>query len=217
MSLQPPGRHAAFFRGRRGLPAQNNAARLRHGQGIALAVRPVSFAHSANLPLHSISLQSAAITNLSALTDQTNFCLTTAGLVSATLHSNQRASDPSELCRRRLCEARGFLVGVFDMARFVEKPRPSWSHRMPLAAPPSFSKFLFPLSRGAFFPATKGMGLASNRLSGNAETFAVMPHARRKKTGFSSKPGSTMGEASGIRRDTDGDHQKKAYEKQNFN
>jgi hypothetical protein len=36
-----------------------------------------------------------------------------------------------------------------------------------------------------------------------------MPHARRKKSGVSSKNGSTIGEASGIRRDTDGDHQKK--------
>jgi hypothetical protein len=88
---------------------------------------------------------------------------------------------------------------------------------MPLAATPSFSSFRFPLSRGAFFPATKGMGLASDRLSGNAETFAVMPHARRKKIEVCSKNGFAMGEASGTRRDTDGDHQKKAYEKQNFN
>jgi hypothetical protein len=54
----------------------------------------------------------------------------------------------------------------------------------------------------------------ATRLSGNAQTFAVMSHARRKKTVVSSKNGSAMGEASGIRRDTDGDHQKKAYEKQ---
>jgi hypothetical protein len=41
-----------------------------------------------------------------------------------------------------------------------------------------------------------------------------MAHARREKTGISSKPGCAGGEASGIRRDTDGDDQKKAYEKQ---
>jgi hypothetical protein len=53
------------------------------------------------------------------------------------------------------------------------------------------------------------MGHASDRLSGNAESFAVMPHARRIKTEFNSKNVSAKGEASGIRRDTDGDHQKK--------
>ena len=60
-----------------------------------------------------------------------------------------------------------------------------------------------------FFPRRRAWGTPATRLSGNAETFAVMPHARRKKSVVSSKNGSACGEASGIRRDTDGDHQKK--------
>jgi len=56
------------------------------------------------------------------------------------------------------------------------------------------------------------MGHASDPASHNAEAFAVMPHARRAKTDFSSKNGSAK-----VKQAADGDHQKKAYEKQIIN
>ena len=87
---------------------------------------------------------------------------------------------------------------------------------MPLAATPSFSNFLIPALAGRFISGDEEHGdTPATRLSGNAESFAVMPHARREKTGVGSKNVSAIGEASGIRRDTDGDYQKKACEKQN--
>jgi hypothetical protein len=51
---------------------------------------------------------------------------------------------------------------VFLTWRVFLEGTPPRSLRLPLAAPPSFSNFYFPLSRGAFFPATKGMGHASD-------------------------------------------------------
>jgi hypothetical protein len=54
------------------------------------------------------------------------------------------------------------LFGVFDMARFLKRGRLSFALRNPLAAAPFFSRFLFPLARGVLFPATQGMGHASD-------------------------------------------------------
>src|ERR1019366_943583 len=78
-----------------------------------------------------------------------NYCLTSAGLFSAALHANHRKSEPTVLCLRRLCEARGFLFSVFDMARFVLSRR---LHVSPYAACcyAIFFKLLIPAVSGRF-------------------------------------------------------------------
>jgi hypothetical protein len=100
------------------------------------------------------------------------------------------------------------------MARFVLSGRPPYLTVCRLLLH-HFSQVLDSRCHGAVFSRRRrAWATPATRLSGNAATFAVMPHARRQKTDFSSKNVSANSEASGIRRDTDGDHQKKAYEKQ---
>jgi len=108
------------------------------------------------------------------------------------------------------------LVSVFVMAPFFKTDA---AHVSPYAACCSARFFTVPLPAvtGRFIPGDEEHGPRQRTgLSTNAPAFAVMAPARREETTVSSKPGSARGEASGIRRDTDGDYQKKAYEKQNF-
>jgi hypothetical protein len=74
-----------------------------------------------------------------------------------------------------------------------------------------FQSFNSRYHEAVFSQRRRAWATPATRLSGNAETFAVMPHARREKTEVSSKNVCAIGEASGIRRDTDGDYQKKSY------
>jgi len=94
---------------------------------------------------------------------------------------------------------------------------PAAAHVSPYAACCSaiFFKPLTPARAGrSFFRRRKAGGPPATRLSDNAAVFAVRPPARRKKNRVQFKKRLRLGEASGIRRDTDGDDQKKAYEKQ---
>jgi hypothetical protein len=96
------------------------------------------------------------------------------------LHTASQKSETPELSLRRLCEARVFLFSVFDKARFL-RGRLSLLTVCRLLLRHLFQAFLFPLSRGVLFPATKGMGSRQRPgLPDNAPSFAVMPHARRK-------------------------------------
>src|ERR1039458_749876 len=110
-----------------------------------------------------------------------NFCLTSSGLFSAALQANQRKSEPARLEPSATLRGQRVLVGVFDMARFVDKPAPF--HVSPYAAccyDISFKLFIS-RCRGAFyFRRRRAWATPATRLSGNAETFAVMPHARRE-------------------------------------
>jgi len=72
------------------------------------------------------------------------------------------------------------LVSVFDMARFFKGDAAEVS---PYAACcyAIFFKLLIPAIARRFISGDEEHGdTPANRLSGNAETFAVMPHARRK-------------------------------------
>ncbi len=85
-----------------------------------------------------------------------------------------------KLSLRRPCGARGFWL-VFLTWRVFLAQTPPRSLRSALAATPSFSRALFPALAGRFISSDEGHGdTPATRLSGNAETFAVMPHARRK-------------------------------------
>ena len=86
---------------------------------------------------------------------------------------------------------------------------------MPLAATPSFSRFLIPALAGRFISGDEGHGPRQRpgyQVTPNLSLSCPM-HAGNK-TDLVQKMSPPCGEASGIRRDTSGEHQKKAYEKQ---
>jgi hypothetical protein len=91
-----------------------------------------------------------------------------------------KSQSRPDLSLWRPCGARGFLFSVFDMARFL---RGDAAEVSPYAACcyAIFFKVLNSRSRGAFyFRRRRAWATPATRLSGNAESFAVMPHARRK-------------------------------------
>jgi hypothetical protein len=106
------------------------------------------------------------------------------------------------------------LVGVFDMARFFKADA---AEVTPYAAYcyAIFFKFLFPAVAGRFLSGDAGHGPRQRhgyQVTPNLSLSCPM-HAGNK-TDSVQKMSPPLGEASGIRRDTDGKHQKKAYEKQ---
>ena len=81
------------------------------------------------------------------------------------LHADAMRPPVSPAMRKwfgnNLCEARGFLFSVFDMPRFVLRGRRRGLTVCRLLLRHLFQGSKFPLSRGVLFPATKGMGHAS--------------------------------------------------------
>jgi hypothetical protein len=109
-----------------------------------------------------------------------------------------------------------FFGWCFDMARFFQADAVPLLTVARLRLRHLFQGFYSRYHEAIFSQRRRAWVTPARQLSGNAETFAVMPHARREKTEVSSKNVCACGEASGIRRDTDGDYQKKALCKKYF-
>jgi hypothetical protein len=92
---------------------------------------------------------------------------------------------------------------------FFKKTRRRGLFRSALAATPSFSRGLIPAIAGRFISSDEGH---------ESRQPAALPLSCPMHAGNKSHNAQKMsplgGEASDIRRDTDGEHQKKAYEKQ---
>ena len=146
-----------------------------------------------------------------------NFCLTSAGLFPLRCTQTSGSQSWSDLSLWRPCGARGFLFSVFDIARFVLGRRHPGLTVVRLLLRHLFQGFYSRCREALFFRRRRAWATPATRLSGNAETFAVMLHARRKKTVVSSKNVSALVKQAAHGETRTAIIKKKLYEKHSTN